>query len=137
MTLKKAIFVSYEQAMLDVGDSYVNKKSISRYTTDFDNNRLPFPFISDDVVPGLLSLLEYLELNYATIASLQNAITYMSNHGQTEIDNIEMPTNPSVSKIMRHHYINCEHNITTKINKHIQKNKNYYNLYNDTFNVKK
>ena len=63
--------------MLDVEDSYVNKLSISRYTTDFDNNRLWFPFISDDVVPGLLSILGYLELNYATITSLQNAITDM------------------------------------------------------------
>ena len=58
----------------------------------------------------------------------------MNNHIQTEIDNIEFPTNPSVSKINRHHYINCEHNIIKKIHKHIHNKKNYYNFCNDTFN---
>ena len=136
VALNNAIFLSYEQTMLDVEDSYVNKLSISRCTTDFDGNRLRFPMISDDVVPGLLSILEYLELNYATITSLQNAITDMNNHIQTEIDNIEIPTNPGVSKINRPHYIHYEHNIFKKINKHIHNKKNY-NFYNDTFNFKK
>ena len=78
---------------------------------------------SDDVVPGLESILEYLELNYTTITSLQNAITDVSNHVQTEIDNIEIPTNPSVSKITRHHYVNYEHNTIKNIliNTHIIK----------------
>ena len=90
----------------------MNKEGISRYTADFDNNRLGFPFISDDVVPGLLSILEYPELNYATIASLQNALADLSNHIQTEIGNIEIPSNPSVNKITRHHYTNYGHNTT-------------------------
>jgi hypothetical protein len=83
-------------------------------------------------------VLEYLELNYATIASLQNAITDMNNHIQTEIDNIEFPTNPGgASKTTRHHYINHEHNLFKKVNNHIHNKKNYYNFYNDTFNFKK
>ena len=61
----------------------------------------------------------------------------MNNHIQTEIDNIEFPTNPNASKITRHHYINHEHNIIKKVNNHIHDKKNYYNLYNDTFNFKK
>ena len=61
----------------------------------------------------------------------------MSNHIQTEIDNIDFPTNPSGSKITRHHYINHEHNIFKKVNNHIHNKKNYYNFYNDTFNFKK
>ena len=96
---------------------------------------LPNP--SDNVVPGLESILEYLELNYATIASLQNAITDMHNHIQTEIDNIDFPTNPDAGKTTRHHYINHEHNIFKKVNNHIHNKKNYYNFYNDTFNFKK
>ena len=64
---------------------------------------------SDDVVPGLEPILEYLELKYATITSLQNAITDMNNHIQTEMDNIEFSTNPNASKITRHRYINHEH----------------------------
>ena len=74
----------------------------------------------DNVVPELDSILRYLELKHAAITSLQNAITDMSNHIQTEID-IEFPTNPSVSKITRHHYINYEHNMIKRINKHIKR----------------
>ena len=135
MALNGAIFLAREQTMLEAGDSYVNKGSTSRYIA-LDNNRQRFPFISDDVVPGLLSMLEHLESNYATITSLQNAIADMSNHIQTEIDNIEFPTNPGGSKITRHHYINHEPNIHKKVNGHIHNNK-YYKLYNDTFNFKK
>ena len=136
ITLNNAVFLAREQTMLEAEDSYVNKESISRYIT-LDNNRQWFPFISDDVVPGLLSILEYLEINYATITSLQNAITDMNNHIQTEVDNIDFPTNPSGSKITRQHYINHEHNIIKKVNNHIHNKKNYYNFYNDTFNIKK
>ena len=88
-------------------------------------------------VPGLLSILEYLELNYATITSLQNAITDMSNHIQTEIDNIVIPTSPNASKTTRHHYTNHEHNIIKKDNSHIHNKRNYYNFYNGTFILKK
>ena len=122
--------------MLEIEDSYVNKESISRYIT-LGYNRQWFPFISDDVVPGLLSILEYLGLNYATITSLQNAITDMSNYIQTEIDTIEFPTNPDASKTSRHHYINHEHTIIKKVNNHIHNTNNYYNFDNDTFNFKK
>ena len=87
----------------------------------------------DNVVPGLDSILRYLELEYATITSLQDAITDVSNHIQTEIDNIDFPTNPSGSEITRHHYINHEHNIFKEVNNHIHENRNY-NFYNDTFN---
>ena len=121
--------------MLGVEGSYVNTESISRYIA-LGNNLQRFPFISDDVVPGLLSILEYLELNYAAITSLQNAITDMSNHIQTEIDNIDFPTNPSGSEITRQHYTNHEHNLI-KVNNHIHIKHNYYNFYNGTFNSKK
>ena len=117
ITLNNAIFLAREQTMLEVEDSYVNIESISRYIT-LGNNRQWLPFISDDVVPGLLPILEYFELNYATITSLQNAVTDMSNHIQTEIDNIEFPTNPNASRITRHNYINHEHNIIKKVNNH-------------------
>ena len=136
IALNNAIFLAREQTLLDVEDSYVNKESISRYVT-IDFTRQWFPFASDDVVPGLLSLLNYLELNYATIASLQNAITDMNNHIQSEIANIEFPTNPNDGKTTRHYYINHEHNLFKKVNNHIHNKKNYYNFYNDTFNFKK
>ena len=136
ITLNGAITASYNQTMLEVEDLYFNKFYIARYIT-IDNNLQWFPLISDLYVPGLESLLEYLQLNYATIASLQNAITDMHNHIQTEIDNIDFPTNPDAGKTTRHHYINHEHNIFKKVNNHIHNKKNYYNFYNDTFNFKK
>ena len=99
------------------------------------------PNTNDYYVPGLGSLLQYLELNYATITSLQNAITDMNNHIQSEIANIEFPTNPTnpdgATKTTRHYYINHEHNLFKKVNNHIHNKKNYYNFYNDTFNFKK
>ena len=61
----------------------------------------------------------------------------MNNHIQTEIDNIDFPTNPNAGKITRHHYINHEHNIIKKVKiTYIHNKKNYYNFYNDTFNYK-
>ena len=125
--------------MLDIEVSYVNQDRIARYMLDFDNRKW-FPRISDLFVPGLSSILEYFELNYATVASLQNAITDMSNHIQTEIDNLEIPTNPtnpSVSEITRYNYISYEHNIINNISIHIHNTNNYYNFYSDTFNMKK
>ena len=70
--------------------------------------------------PELDSILRYLELKYATITSLQNAITDMSNHMQTEIDNIVIPTKPNASKTTRHHYNNYEHNTIKKVTNHIR-----------------
>ena len=110
ITMNGAITASYNQTMLEVEDTYLNKDYIAIYIT-IDNNLQWFPRISDLYVPGLESLLEYLQLNYASLTSLQNAITDMNNRIQTEIDNIEFPTNPSGSKINRHHYINYEHTI--------------------------
>ena len=136
ITLNGAITASYNQTMLEVEDLYLNKFYIARLIT-IDNNLQWFPLISDLYVPGLESLLEFLQLNYATIASLQNAITDMHNHIQTEIDNIDFPTNPDAGKTTRHHYINHEHTIFKKVNNHIHNKKNYYNFYNDTFNFKK
>ena len=91
----------------------------------------------ENIVPELDSILRFIGFNYATITSLQNAITYMSNHIQTEIDNIVFPTNPNAGKVTRHHYINHEQNIFKKVNNHIHNKKNYYNFYNDTFIFKK
>ena len=134
ITLNGAITASYNQTMLEVEGSYLNKDYIATYIT-IDSNIQWFPRISDLLVPGLESLLEYLQLNYATITSLQNAITDMNDHIQ-QIDNIAFPTNPNAGKIIRPHYIDHEHNIF-KVNNHIHNKKNYYNFYNDTLNFKK
>ena len=110
ITLNGAITASYNQAMLEVEYSYVHKNYIATYMA-IDNNLQWFPRISDLFLPGLESLLEYLQLNYATITSLQNAITEVINHIQTEMGNIDFPTGPNAGKITRHHYVNHEHHM--------------------------
>ena len=77
----------------------------------------------DNVAPELDPILRYLELKYARITSLQNAITDMNNHTQTEIDNIVIPTGPNASKTTRHHYNNHGHNIIKRVNNHIHDKK--------------
>ena len=68
--------------------------------------------ITDNVVPGLDSLLTYTQLEYATLAALQNSITNINatinseiQNLQTEIINIEIinPTTGNVSKNIPYH----------------------------------
>ena len=110
-------------AMTYIGDNYLNNDRISRYILNpgysvdgsIEERFMWLPNPSDNVVPGLEPILKYFELNYATIASLQNAITDMTNHIQTEIDNIDFPTNPDAGKTTRHYYINHGHNIFKRL----------------------
>ena len=61
-----------------------------------NNIYLWVPEESDNVVPGLESLLTYIQSKYATLTALQNSITNINNTInneiqtlQTEINNIE------------------------------------------------
>ena len=70
-------------------------------TPSLTDNYLWIPETSDNVVPGLDSLLTYLQSKYATLTSLHNSVTNINNTInneiqtlQTEINNIEI-TNPS------------------------------------------
>ena len=61
--------------------------------------------ITDNVAPGLDSLLTYIQSKYATLAALQNSITSINtiiNNGiqniQTAINNIEIINPQNVSK---------------------------------------
>ena len=49
-------------------------------TPSLTNNYLWTPETSDNVVPGLDSLLTYLQSKYATLNSLQNSITNINNN---------------------------------------------------------
>ena len=67
--------------------------------------------ITDNVVPGLGSLLTYTQSKYATLAALQNSITNTNNTTnnemqtlQTEINNIEITSSTgNVSKDLHYH----------------------------------
>ena len=48
---------------------------------------------SDNVVPGLGSLLTYAQSKYATLTSLQDSITNTNNTINTEIHNLQTETN--------------------------------------------
>ena len=74
------------------------------------DNYLWIPETSDNVVPGLDSLLTYLQSKYATLTALRNSITNINNTInneiqtiQTTINNIESSNPQNVSKDLHYH----------------------------------
>ena len=68
-------------------------------------NYIWIPETSDNVVPGLDSLLTYVQSKHATLTALHNSITNINNdinsemqNHQTEINNTEI-TNPSTGDV--------------------------------------
>ena len=80
-------------------------------TPSLTDNYLCIPETSDNVVPGLDSLLTYVQSKYATLTALQNSITNINNTTnneiqtlQTEINNIDInPGTGNVSKESHYH----------------------------------
>ena len=73
-------------------------------------NYLWIPETTDNVVPGLDSLLTYTQSKYATLTALRNSITNLNNtinneiaNIQTEINNIEIYNPQNVSKNISYH----------------------------------
>ena len=73
------------------------------------------PETSDNVVPGLDSLLTYLQSKYATINALQNAINNVNNtinieiaNIQTENNNIEI-SNPGTGDVSKQSHYHTSH----------------------------
>ena len=88
-----------------VGNSYLNNDRIATVilnpTPGLTDSYIWIPEASDNVVPGLDSLLTYIQSKYATLTALQDSITNINNTInneiqtlQTEINNIES-INPS------------------------------------------
>ena len=85
-------------------------------TPSLTDNYLWIPETSDNVVPGLGSLLTYIQSKYATLTALQNSITNINNTInteiqtlQTEINNIENnPGTGNVSKQNHYHTSNTD-----------------------------
>ena len=57
-------------------------------TPSLTDNYLWIPETSDNVVPGLDSLLTYIQSAYATLNALQNSITNIKNTITTEMQNL-------------------------------------------------
>ena len=97
-------------------DNYLNNDKIATVILNtvpsLTDNYIWIPETSDNVVPGLNSLLTYTQSKYATLTALQNSITNIHTtinneirNLQTEINIIEI-TNPStqnVSKDLHYH----------------------------------
>ena len=59
-------------------------------------NYLWTPEVSDNVVPGLDSMITYIQPTCATLAALHNAITNISNIIQTKNNNLEIQNQGNV-----------------------------------------
>ena len=59
-------------------------------TQSLNGNYLWIPETSDNVAPGLDSMITYTQSKYATLTALQNAVTNINNIIQTEIDSLEI-----------------------------------------------
>ena len=62
-------------------------------TPSLTDNYLWIPETSDNVVPGLDSLLTYIQSEFATLTSLQNSITNINNTINNEIQNLSAEIN--------------------------------------------
>ena len=92
-----------------VGNTYLNNDKVATVILNtvpsLTDNYFWIPEATDNVVPGLDSLLTYTQSNYATLAALQNSITNINNtinneiqDLQSEINNIEITNPQNVSK---------------------------------------
>ena len=77
-------------------------------TPSLDENYLWIPETSDNVAPGLDSMVTYTQSKYATLTALQNAITNISNHIQTETNNLEIPNQGNLN-VNKELYCNTTH----------------------------
>ena len=105
------------QTITYVGNVYLNNGKIATIVVNtvpsLTDNYLWIPEgITDNAVPGLDSMLAYIQSKYATLAALQNSITNINNtinteiqNLQTEIANIEIsnPSTGNVSKNLSYH----------------------------------
>ena len=91
-------------------------------TPSLTENYLWIPETSDHVVPGLDSLITYIQSKCATLTALQNNITNVNNTIQTEINNLEIPNqgNLNVNKELYYHnyYTDCTFQRNSTIHKH-------------------
>ena len=124
-----------QQTINYIDNNYINNNNIATVilnpTPSLTDNYIWTPETTDNVVPGLDSLLTYLQSKYATINALQNAIANINNtlsneisSIQTEIDNLEVNTQQNVSKELHYHTNHTDFMFEKKITNH-HTNHNY------------
>ena len=109
------IIETNEQTINYIDNNYINNNNIATITINpnpsLTDNYIWIPETTDNVVPGLDSILTYTQSKYATITALQNSITNINNtinndiiNIKTEIDNIQNnPVTGDVSKDLHYH----------------------------------
>ena len=107
-----------QQTINYIDNNYINNNNIATIVIntipEINENYLWIPETTDNVVPGLDSLLTYLQSKYATITALQNSITNINNtinteiqNLQTEIDNIQ--NNPGTGDFSKNNHYHTSH----------------------------
>ena len=98
------------------------------------------PETSDNVVPGLESILTYIQSKYATIHALQNAIANINstiNNGitniQSEIDNLGANTPQTVNKTLSFHTNHTDFMFEKKVTNHNYDNRRKFVLQQHYF----
>ena len=85
------------QTITYVDNNYLNNDKIATTVVNtipgINENYLWIPETSDNVVPGLDSLLTYIQSKYATLTALQNSLTNINNTINTEMQNLQMEIN--------------------------------------------
>ena len=80
------------QTITYVGNNYLNNNTVATIivhpTSSPTENYLWIPEVSDNVVPGLDSLVTYLNQKFASIGTLQNYITNINTTINNEIQNL-------------------------------------------------
>ena len=107
------------QTITPVGNNYLNHNKIATIvvnpTPSLTDNYLWIPETSDNVVPGLDSLLTDIQSKYTKLTSLQNSITNINNtikneiaNIQTEINNIDI-SNPGTGNVSKESHYHTSH----------------------------
>ena len=81
-------------------------------TPTLNDNYLWIPETSDNVAPGLDSMITYIQSQYATLTALQNPITHINNNIQIEINNLEIPNQGNLN-VNKELYYNTTHTYYT------------------------
>ena len=75
-------------------------------TPSINEHYLWIPETSDNVVPGLDSLVTYTQSTYATLTALQNNVTNITNTIQTEVNDLEIDKHGSLNFNQVFYHIN-------------------------------
>ena len=93
-------------------------------TPSINESYLWTPEVSDNAVPGLDSVITYIQSKYATLTALQNMLTNINANIQTETNNLEIPNQGNLNVNKELHYNTTHTDYTFQRNNTIHKHDN-------------